>query len=300
MLLCKSVKETDKFILARWLIGFSRQAAVTANVLDDYKRMIEEATSDLQDHLQLINERMQSLIQNTASMPSIGPPEVEEIIEEKRSIQQCLAICTQVSQLLETYQIRRMTYQAHSESVPHQISTFRAETATNDLLMGFKDKLSSNAADLQVRLRELEDRLGKLSKESNDQQDSSLLQAMKEERDSITKCLEICTDASDLTATVRTNVYEDVTSADNTHQLIVSTIGDLISARHIMTGSNSVQWLGQMSDETIRKLSDDNKRTVPENQTSTPQGQKSVFNDLYGAGYQLKGEVKMASGKIGK
>lgn len=262
--------------------------------------MIEEATSDLQDHLQLIDERMQSLMQNTASMPSLGPHEVEEIIEERKSVQQCLAICTQVSQLIETYQSHRMTYKSPTGSVPQQSSTFRAETATNDLLMGFKNKLSSNANDLQVRLQELEDRLRKFSKESNDQQELSLLQAMKEERDSITQCLEICTDASELAATVRTNVYEDVTSADNAHQLVVSTIGDLISARHIMTGSNSVQWLGQMSDETIQKLSDDHKRNVPENKTSTRQAQESVFNDLYGTGYQLKDEVKMARGKIGK
>jgi hypothetical protein len=262
--------------------------------------MIEEATSDLQDHLQLIDERMQSLIQNTASMPTQGPAEVEEIREEKRSIRQCLAICTQVSQLIEVYQTRRVTYQAPSASTVHQPSTSKAETATNNLLMGFKDKLSTNTKNLQIRLQELEDRLEDLSKESNGQQDSSLLQAMKEERDSIAQCLEICTDASDLTATVRTNVYEDVTSADNAHQLVVSTIGDLISAKHIMTGSNSVQWLGQMSDETIQKLSNDNKRVVPENQTRTSQGQENVFNDLYGAGYQLKPEVKMASGKIGK
>lgn len=262
--------------------------------------MIEEATSDLQDHLQLIDERMKSLTQNTASMPSLGPLEVEEIIEEKKSIQQCLAICTQVSQLIETYQTRRMVHQASIESVPPQFSTFNAETATNDLLMGFKNKLSSNVNDLQVRLQELEARLRKFSKESNDQQDLSLLQAMKEERDSIARCLEICTDASDLTGTVRTNVYEDVTSADNSHQLVVSTIGDLISARHIINGSNSIQWLGQMSDDTIQKLSGDHKRIVPGNQTSTSQGQKGVFNDLYGAGYQLKGEVKMPSREIKK
>jgi uncharacterized protein YggL (DUF469 family) len=262
--------------------------------------MIEEATSDLQDHLQLIDERMQSLIKSSASIPTLRPPEVEEIVEEKKSIGQCLAICTQVSQLIEAYQTRRMVYQTPSDSISHKHSTFRAETATNDLLMGFKTKLSTKAKDLQDRLQELENRLGELSLESDDQRDLGLLQAMEEERDSITQCLEICTDASELTATVRTNIYEDVTSADNSHQLVVSTIGDLISAKHIMTGSNSVQWLGQMSDETIQKLSSDNKRIILENQTSTTQGQKSVFHDLYGAGHQLKGEVKMAGGKIGK
>lgn len=262
--------------------------------------MIEEATSDLQDHLQLIEERLQSLAQNTASVSTQDPPEVEEIMEEKRSIRQCLAICTDVSQLIEAYQARRVAYQAPSESIPHQHRAFRAEAATNELLTGFKTKLSSNAKDLQHRLQELENRLGQLSKETEYQQDLGLLQALKEEKDSITRCLEICTDASDLTATVRTNVYEDVTSADNAHQLVVSTIGDLITARHVITGSNSVQWLGQMSDETIQKLSSDNRRIIPENQTNTMQGQKSVFHDLYGAGYQLNGEVKMAGGKIDK
>jgi hypothetical protein len=259
--------------------------------------MIEEATSDLQDHLQLIDERMQSLMQNSASIPALRPPEVEEIAEEKKSIGQCLEICTQVSHLIEEYQTRRIVYQTPSESRSHKHCTSRTETATNNLLIGFKTKLSSNAKDLQDRLQELEDRLGKLSKESDNQQDLDLLQAMKEEKDSIAQCLEICTDASDLTATVRTNVYEDVTSADNAHQLVVSTIGDLISAKHIMTGSNSVQWLGQMSDETIQKLSNDNKRTLLENQSSKLEGQKDAFQGLYGTGYQLKGDVRPASGK---
>lgn len=120
---------------------------------------------------------------------------------------------------------------------------------------------------------------------------------MKEERDSISHCLEICTEASDLTATVRTNVYEEVKSADNSHQLVVSTIGDLISAKHITTGSNSVQWLGQMSDETIQKLSSDNKRAFFENQTNKTQEQKDVFHDLYGEGRQLKGDVGPTGGK---
>jgi hypothetical protein len=259
--------------------------------------MIEEATSDLQDHLQLIDERMQSLMHNNASIPALRSPEVEEIVEEKKSIEQCLEICTQVSQLIEAYQTRRIVYQTPSESKSHKQFAFRTETVTNNLLIGFKTKLSSNAKDLQDRLQELETRFGRLSKENDDQQDLGLLQAMKEERDSITQCLEICTDASNLTETVRTNVYEDVTSADNAHQLVVSTIGDLISAKHIITGSNSVQWLGQMSDETIQKLSDDNIRTFRENYSSKVEGQKDAFQGLYGTGYQLKGDVRPAGGK---
>ncbi|THC91535.1 hypothetical protein EYZ11_008998 [Aspergillus tanneri] len=154
-----------------------RQANVTANVLDEYRQMIAEATSDLQDHLQGINERVESLEQKGPVQDSDA--DLSVIMEEKES----------------------------TEHPP-------------------------------------------LSRE-----EKARLDIIKEERDSITQCLSICAEASDLTGKARTNVFEDVTSSDDSHQLVVSTIGDLISARHIITGARSMQWLGQMSDDTLQQLS---------------------------------------------
>ncbi|KAA8646025.1 uncharacterized protein ATNIH1004_007447 [Aspergillus tanneri] len=161
-----------------------RQANVTANVLDEYRQMIAEATSDLQDHLQGINERVESLEQKGPVQDSDA--DLSVIMEEKESTEQCLAICSQVSRFIEAAQ-KRLPRGSHTDR------TLSLESAWNK--------------------------------------------------------------ASDLTGKARTNVFEDVTSSDDSHQLVVSTIGDLISARHIITGARSMQWLGQMSDDTLQQLS---------------------------------------------
>ena len=42
--------------------------------------------------------------------------------------------------------------------------------------------------------------------------------------------------------------------ADDGHQVIASTVGDLIFARNVMAGSRVTQVLGQMSDESIQEI----------------------------------------------
>ena len=39
--------------------------------------------------------------------------------------------------------------------------------------------------------------------------------------------------------------------ADDGHQLILSSMADLISARRVTIGSRSTEWLGQMSDASL-------------------------------------------------
>ncbi|KAH8688862.1 hypothetical protein BGW36DRAFT_352992 [Talaromyces proteolyticus] len=269
-----------------------RQAAVTTEVLDNYKKMIDEATSDLQEHLQIIDERMQSLLEQGRPLQTRHASEVEEIIEEKESIGQCLAICNDVSQLIERFQSRsdRIFHTSNKSPSRDSGSLSAAENLTKNMLMDFQKKLSTNQTDLKARLLELESRLKNYPRqgEAMKEQDAAILKAMREERDSLSQCLTICADASDLTATARTNVYEDVSSADNAHQLVVSTIGDLISAKHIITGSNSIQWLGQMSDDTIQKLSGDSRRIIPQNEAVQVRAEKDEFHNRYGAGHQLE------------
>jgi hypothetical protein len=255
--------------------------------------MIDEATSDLQEHLVLIDERMQSLLAHEG--PQNGhAPEVKDIKEEKEGIGQCLAICTEVSQLIEGFQSRQPPidrFSTHASSRNGHVSSSVADT-TNDLLVDFKQKLSMNTQDLKSRLLELENQLQSQNGQNTSPRGKATLKAMKEERDSIDQCLKICADASDLTVTARTNVYENVASADNAHQLVVSTIGELISAKHVTTGSNSIQWLGQISDETLQKLSGDHRHFVSERKADaeSPSTEKDGFGNRYGTGRPLENE----------
>jgi hypothetical protein len=64
----------------------------------------------------------------------------------------------------------------------------------------------------------------------------------------------VCAQASEHVDKVRTNVFEDVSAAQDAHQLIVSTFGDLISAKQVTAGAGATQWLGQISDATLQQL----------------------------------------------
>ncbi|GAQ12182.1 hypothetical protein ALT_9503 [Aspergillus lentulus] len=232
-----------------------RQTAVTSNVLEEYKQMIAETTSDLQDHLLDLDSRVQSL-QWKRSFQS-APNELEEIREEKASTEQCLNICAGVSEAIEAFEKNlSLGSDAHSASV-EQKSSAQARITTKAMLTDFQVKLLTSRKDFESRMKELDRRLYDLSEKGPHLtgEEALRLECMKEERDSISQCLNICTDASDLAANPR---------------LVVSTIGDLISAKHITTGARSAQWFGQMSDETLQQLSQNHKLVPSEEKESGP------------------------------
>ncbi|KAB8225206.1 hypothetical protein BDV33DRAFT_164630 [Aspergillus novoparasiticus] len=278
-----------------------RQAVVTVNVLDEYKKMIAEATSDLQDHLQEINDRVKS-IEETGHVQH-SDIDLSIVREEKESTEQCLAICTQVSSYIEGMQ---MHLPRDSQNVPmltvkpasdNGFDSTKAYLATDAMLTDFRHKLSLNSRALQARLNTLDRQLNDCLEVGTLQsrEGRARLDLIREERDSITQCLNICADASDIAGKARTNSFEDVTSADDSHQLVVSTIGDLISAKHISTGARSVQWLGQISDDSLQQLSRDQKIRHGEPEDSAMRTGRDDFNGRYGAGQKLRhGQIEMA------
>ena len=84
--------------------------------------------------------------------------------------------------------------------------------------------------------------------------DSAEQKKMQEEINSIKQSLAICAKASEDASTDRVNIFDEVTLGEDGHQVIVSTIGDLINARKISAGARSIQLLGQMSDVTIQNI----------------------------------------------
>lgn len=121
-----------------------------------------------------------------------------------------------------------------------------------------KAGLALTSSELQFRLKEIDERLGKLSTDLHHHSPSESprdggQKFEKEEVESIRKCLAICADATDEASKERVNVFEDVKMADDGRQVIVATLGDLISATRITVGSRSLQVLGQMSDDSLQQ-----------------------------------------------
>ncbi|RDK41015.1 hypothetical protein M752DRAFT_284518 [Aspergillus phoenicis ATCC 13157] len=226
-----------------------RQATVASAVIDQYKTMIEEATLQSLDQHGVIAHFQQQLPQFHSKGENI-------------SIQ----------------------FGSGNDDISGQF-----QNLTSAMLTDFGARVSSNSEALQARLMELTNRLRQMSEQGIMYKDPTNLNLIKEERESIIQCLNVCSEASDLAHRARTNIFEDVTSSDGSHQLVVSTIGDLISAKHIITGSKSAQWLGQMSDTSLQQLSRDFRGQVGIGEEPPSRAEKNEFNTRYGSG-QLLGE----------
>jgi conjugal transfer/entry exclusion protein len=271
----------------------SRKAAVTADVLKEYKELVVNTTTDLEDHLQEIERKLQNLPLRGDTISDEDAAERERMQKEKESTKQCLAICEQVFE--QVSQVRPNVFEdvsaaqdAHQVDISTLGGLIPAKRVTDKVLEEFQDKLTSTSSDLNANLQKINIRLQGLSSSGTRivEEDVVERKRLQEEIESIKQCLAICTQASEKADQVRTNVFEDVSAAKDAHQLIISTLGDLILAKRVTAGLGSDQWLGQASDATIQQLSRD--RVDIRGRAATDKGvEPQKFADQYGVGYKL-------------
>lgn len=271
----------------------SRTATVTADVLKEYKELITNTTSDLEDHLQEIERKLQNLPLQGDTISDEDAAEREQIQKEKESTQQCLTICAQIFK--QVSQVQPNVFEdisaakdAHQVDISTLEGRIPAKRVTAKVLEEFQDKLTATTSDLQEHLQKINNRLQRLPSPGTRilGEDTAERKRVQEEIDSIKQCLAVCTQASEKADQVRTNVFEDVSAAKDAHQLIISTLGDLILAKQVTAGLRADQWLGQVSDTTVQQLSRD--RVDIRGRAATDKGgEPQKFADQYGAGYKL-------------
>jgi hypothetical protein len=223
--------------------------------------MIQNTTTDLQERLSEIEDKLKSGCLPDKPSAGMNREELQKIEEERQSTTLCLEICKQVSGYIELYQFKRDNGAGQAASSPHGQKTqakanigIARQIAQNSLTSCLQN-VNAASARLQEHLKNLEASLQSTSDPTVSGQITCELQKIKEERETISHCLTICSDASSLSESSRVNIFEDVTSMDDAKQVLVSTIGDLINAKRITTGMRSLQLIGQMSDESIQHLS---------------------------------------------
>ncbi|EPS45724.1 hypothetical protein H072_265 [Dactylellina haptotyla CBS 200.50] len=267
-----------------------RTTNITANLLSEYKTLIEQTSSDLEERLDLINKKLDDLtISHTPNLSSIGTQGRteegnQEVIEEKKSIEKCLEICVQVSEHID--RVRSGSILKPPATSSGASSSSKAAQITTDALDGCKIELSNTASALQQELRDIQLRLAALTS-----QPEFLGDPNAEEIESIKQCLNICSKASEQVKNDRIFVFEDIKTEDDGEQIIVATMGDLLSAKRVTSGSRSTQWLGQMSDASLQYLAGQRKsRSIsPPNSQSKPHGQNTKeFEGRHGTGQKLK------------
>jgi hypothetical protein len=271
-----------------------RTAAATANVLEEYKEMIANTTTDLEDHLKDLDDKMKTLSLQGISISDEDAVERQQIQEEKDSTQQCLGICAKVFTHID--QIQASTFEDISTPAgnyerfsPRPAELPFARAVTSDAFKTCKSTLSDVTTQLKTHLQDIDSRLQQFAMPSSDKpiEQNSELEKLKEELLSVKQCLAICDQASSQANQERTNFFEDVSMADDGHQVLVSTIGDLVSAKRVTAGARSAQWIGQMSDDSLQLLSQNRDHITFGNVIGSGKGINPQFEDRHGTGFKL-------------
>ncbi|KAG0644999.1 hypothetical protein D0Z07_9215 [Hyphodiscus hymeniophilus] len=270
-----------------------RTSAVTVRVLKEYKDMITNTTTDLEEHLHEIDNKLQALSLRGLTISDEGAVEQRQIQEERDSTQQCLNICAEVVTHID--QLQPTVFENISTpSEGYQAGTKlgglpSARLITANTFKACKESLSDATSRLEGHLQDIDNRVQSLSlpRSENSNERAAKQELIKEELDSIKQCLAICAQASTQADKERMNVFEDVSMADDGHQVLVSTIGDLISARRVTAGARSWQWLGQMSDDSLQQLSQNHRHIATEIPLESQMEASGRFEGRYGVGLKL-------------
>ncbi|RFU29622.1 hypothetical protein B7463_g6721, partial [Scytalidium lignicola] len=272
-----------------------RKSVITASVLKEYKGVIENTTADLEDHLQEIDKKLQSLSLQGETISGGDAAERQQVQEERDSTQQCLDICAQVATYInQVHPDATKNISSPLASYQKPIITLGgllyARQTTVDTFNACKERLSTATNQLENHLQNVNNRLKEFSSQPLKQSDEQVaeLDRMKEELESVKQCLAICSEATVQVHNQRINDFEDVSMTDDGQQVIISTFGDLVSAKRVSAGARSFQWLGQMSDESLQQLSRDRSLTITESVTKQPIRTDSQFQHRYGAGVTIR------------
>ncbi|KAF3050781.1 hypothetical protein E8E11_010522 [Didymella keratinophila] len=236
-----------------------RTSAITTSVLNEYQGKIEDTMSDLTERLRSVDEQLDVLLERRTEGAIDSELERHHLRSEQESIQQCMSICTNVAAHIDSVRPNVVPtapgHDATLEIATTDVASLSAKLATEQVLGRCKDNLSDLLSQLHIQMQDIAQRqrifLSPQIASRSYEEDQKVLQ---EELESIKQSLKICETASQEAQPNRTNVFEDISMADDGQQVLVSTFGDLISARKITAGSRSLQWFGQMSDETLQQM----------------------------------------------
>lgn len=246
-----------------------RTSAVTTSVLNEYQGKIEDTMSDLTERLRTVDEQLHLLLEQKTASTNDSEVEQYNLRSEQESIQQCMSICTNVSAHIDSVRpgivTTTSTYDDRLKIATMDAAMLSVQKDTEQVLGRCKDNLSGLLSQLQNRLEDIAQRQHTLFPQRTAYETCDTdEQSIQEEIESIKQSLKICEEASQEAQPNRTNVFEDISMADDGQQILISTFGDLICARKITAGSRSLQWFGQMSDETLQQMLQASSKRVSE------------------------------------
>lgn len=262
------------------------------------------ANSDLQAHLEDVNEKLELLLATAAgSGTESDAAETEAMREERLSTQQCLAICDQLSRQIDDIQLAtRNRGGSDTTGGPDSVP----EMLISEGLQGCKETLDSTVEKLETHEKDVYNRLmKKMSNAISSEVDRADITRLREEWESARQSLSICSEANNRLKQ-NISVIKNYATGDAT-QFMVSTNGKTLHGENRGLGWRTRQVGGYLSDDTVRQVSRDmitpvvmnGERTHTRTTTDTDAGlepdNKGEFGTRYGRGFTLTPKSSVAN-----
>ncbi|KAK6844044.1 hypothetical protein PG987_004904 [Apiospora arundinis] len=271
--------------------------------INDFRAMLAAHKSTINIALANANLRSAGKIDRLKAGDTTAVDDVavewQALLDEKASTQQGIDMCAQLSA-----QIVR----AASASTEHTQFSGRpsAHKHINTGLNEAGKSIQSLVARLQTHEALISSQLEAMSlKDALTEPVAAQLARLQQTKDSVSQCIKIVSEAGEI-ANERSNVFEDLTLADNSYAFSVSTVNDLVTARRLNLEGRSRHFGGQVTNETVQKsvealtkLDAEHIRSLNDAQfrhqalstanSSTPEGHNSTkqFFDRFGPGVTL-------------
>jgi hypothetical protein len=202
--------------------------------------MIQATVHDLNIHLQRVDEKLEDF-----SISSLQPSGIN-LADEKAVTKQCLRICEDSKQFLESIR-RSSVLEVHEAIEDRHHDGFEAQLLTRQALDENRDSFANIISQLRSRLESL---VFENSPENNKER-SRLLDDINASK----QCLEICKVASEVSSQKIYKVGEVIADGDS-DQVVANTLADLFDVRKAISKGRSAQLVGSMSGEDLRFLAE--------------------------------------------
>ncbi|KAK3070783.1 hypothetical protein LTR53_009844 [Teratosphaeriaceae sp. CCFEE 6253] len=227
-----------------------RRSSATAESLEVYSDLLNTARADLEDRLEMIDQKLQMILSRASEEPGVDGPDVTVMREERLSTEQGLHICARLSEHIRQIQVtnRGSDYQDDSstrESSPHKL--------TMEGLRECRDSLARTALRLKGHETQLFHRMVETSKtRTSSKEEQADLVRLQDEWEATRQGIDICTKADGY-------LQGDASTIDNCAtgdavQIMVSTTEKTIHGKNRGLGWRTRQIGGHISDEALKQI----------------------------------------------
>ncbi|KAL7948772.1 hypothetical protein V8C42DRAFT_229349 [Trichoderma barbatum] len=275
-----------------------RRSAITSESIEGYNELLSSAREDLEDRLERIDERLESLLGKSVAESTSDANELAQIKEEKLSTEKSLAICAQLSMHISQLQVQYAANPATGTTDKSSIS----EKITHEGLQECQHSLSRMAAKLKEHERLLFSRLAeKMKASSSTPEEAADIARLRDEWESTFESMDILSKAGSYFER-ETSIIENHATGDAV-QVMVATDEKTLHGTNRGLGWRSRQIGGRMDNETVRQISRDmvtvtirnvqdddpplRKGTPTEPTERERAGRPTEFHERYGEGFKL-------------